>query len=142
MKGGLGLDHGTTINAVDEVGPDSCFGVSDFCLASCEHSSEQQKPPTTIRHQPLYGGRPSRSQPGLEMSNVGVSKECAGHTPGSQEPRLDLRPGVCPAHSLLTPTLLISSPGWLREGRPPYSGWCRIVVGGFCCSGDPRVRDW
>ena len=83
-KGGLGLDHGTTINAVDEVGPDSCFGVSDFCLASCEHSSEQQKPPTTIRHQPLYGGRPSRSQPGLEMSNVGVSKECAGHTPGSQ----------------------------------------------------------
>ena len=84
IKGGLGLDHGTTINAVDEVGPDSCFGVSDFCLASCEHSSEQQKPPTTIRHQPLYGGRPSRSQPGLEMTNVGVSKECAGHTPGSQ----------------------------------------------------------
>ena len=41
---------------------------------------------------------------------------------------------MCPAHSLLTPTLVISSPGWLREGRPPYSGWCRIVVGGFCCS--------
>ena len=43
------------------------------------------------------GGRPSRSQPGLEMTNVGVSKECAGHTPGSQvQPRLDLRAGSVP----------------------------------------------